>query len=204
MVFRHPHKCDPSFIRRLCGGPAGPQPWYAPARGPCSPWFLTPCRWVRLGHEFGQRLNPAEQAAVLSWASFTAMFTGLRLLTHWIHRGHGPKGGGISVGGRHFHHYNIGIALLSAVGAVGLRGSDERRQHPAVAVAYGTANALVVDELALLLDLKDVSWSHDGRESVDVAIGVIASGATISAGMPLGWPHARRALHEQHKPTLKG
>ncbi|MDT5410150.1 MAG: hypothetical protein QOG14_2370 [Mycobacterium sp.] len=159
-------------------------------------------RWARLGHEFGQHLNPAEQAALLSWASFTAMFAGLRLLTHWIHRGHGPKGGGISVGGRHFHHYNVGIALLSAVGAVGLRGSDERRQHPAVAVAYGAANALVVDELALLLDLKDVYWSHEGRESVDVAIGVIALGATISAGMPL-WPHARRALHE-HKPTFTG
>ena len=149
-------------------------------------------RWARLGHEFDQHLNPAEQAAVLSWASFTAMFTGLRLLTHWIHHGHGPKGGGISVGGSHFHHYNIGIALLSAVGAIGLRGSDERRRHPAVAVAYGVANALVVDELALLLELKDVYWSH-GRESVDVAIGVIALGATISAGMPL-WPHARRAL----------
>jgi hypothetical protein len=152
-------------------------------------------RWARLVHEFGQHLNPAEQAAVLSWASFTATFAGLRLLTHWIHRGHGPEGGGISVGGRHFHHYNIGIALLSAVGALGLRGSDERRQHPAVAVAYGAANALVVDELALLIDLEDVYWSQDGRESVDVAIGVIALGATISAGMPL-WPHARRALHK--------
>jgi hypothetical protein len=48
-------------------------------------------RWARLGQEFGLRLNPAEQAAVLSWASFTAMFTGLRLLTHWIHHGHGPR-----------------------------------------------------------------------------------------------------------------
>jgi hypothetical protein len=151
-------------------------------------------RWARLRHEFGRRLNPGEQVAVLSWASFTAMFTGLRLLTHWIHRGHGPEGGGISFGGRHFHHYNIGIALLSAIGAVGLRGSDQRRHHPAVVVAYGMANALVVDELALLLDLKDVYWSRDGRESVDVAIGVIALGATVSAGMPL-WPHARRALH---------
>jgi hypothetical protein len=164
---------------------------------------VTQSRWASLGQEFDKHLNPAEQAAVLSWASFTAMFAGLRMLTHWIHRGHGPKGGGVSVGGRHFHHYNIGIALLSAVGAVGLRGSDERRRHPAVAVAYGAANALVADELALLLDLKDVYWSHDGRESVDFAIGVIALGATISAGMPL-WPHARRVLHEQHKPTFTG
>jgi len=86
-------------------------------------------RWARLGHEFSQRLNPAEQAAVLSWASFTAMFTGLRVLTHWIHRGHGPKGGGISVGGRHFHHYNIGIALLSAVDAEVGRTTDPVRMY---------------------------------------------------------------------------
>ena len=153
-------------------------------------------KWTRLRHEFGQRLNPGEQAAVLSWASFTAVFTALRMLTHWIHRGHGPQGGGVTLGGRHFHHYNIGIALLSAVGAVALRGSDQQRRHPAVALAYGTANALVVDELALLLDLKDVYWSHDGRESVDVAVGVIALGATVSAGMPF-WPHARRVLRDE-------
>jgi hypothetical protein len=153
-------------------------------------------RWARLRQEFEHRLDPSAQAVVLSWASFTAMFTGLRLLTHWIHRGHGPRGGGISISGRHFHHYNIGIALLSVIGAVGLHGSEKRRHHPAVAVAYGTANALVVDELALLLDLKDVYWSHDGRESVDAAIAIIALGATISAGMPL-WPHARRAVLTQ-------
>jgi hypothetical protein len=150
-------------------------------------------RWARLRHEWGERLDPVEQSAVISWATFTAMFTGLRVLTHWIRAGHGPTGGGISVGGRHFHHYNIGIALLAAVGAVGLRGSDRQRRHPAVAVAYGAANALVVDELALLLDLQDVYWSHDGRESVDAAIGIIAAGGTVFAGMPF-WAHARRAL----------
>jgi hypothetical protein len=149
-----------------------------------------------LHHEWGERLDPVEQSAVISWATFTAMFTGLRVLTHWIHAGHGPKGGGISVGGRHFHHYNIGIALLAAVGVVGLRGSDRQRRHPAVAVAYGAANALVVDELALLLDLQDVYWSHDGRESVDAAIGIIAAGGTVFAGLPF-WPHARRALQSR-------
>ena len=102
------------------------------------------------------------------------MFAGLRTLTHWIHGGHGPKGGGISLGGRHFHHYNIGIALLAGVGAVGLRGSEKQRRHPAVAIAYGAAAALVVDELALLLDLEDVYWAYDGRKSVDPAVGVIA------------------------------
>ncbi len=165
------------------------------AEGPVGEQPRPEGRWARLRLEFGQRLDPAEQSAVLSWATFTATFAALRVLTHWLHHGHGPKGGGITLGGRHFHHYNIGIAMLSAVGAIGLRGSDAQRRHPRVAIAYGAANALIVDELALLLDLKDVYWSTQGHESVDVAVGIIAVGATVSAGMPL-WPHARAALRQ--------
>ena len=150
-------------------------------------------RWARLRHQWDQRLQPGEQTAVLAWASFTVTFAGLRALTHWIHAGHGPSGGGMSLGNRHFHHYNIGIGMLATVAGVGLRGTEEQRRHPAAAVAYGAANAMIVDELALLLDLKDVYWAHDGRESVDVAVGLIATGATVAAGMPF-WSHAHRAL----------
>jgi hypothetical protein len=153
-------------------------------------------RYPRLRHEWGERLDPVEQSAVMSWAAFTTVFAGLRVITHWIHGGHGPKGGGVSLGGRHFHHYNIGIALLAAVGMVGLRGSEKQRRHPVVAIAYGSAAALVVDELALLLDLEDVYWASDGRKSVDAALGVIAAGATFFAGLPL-WPHAHRALRSR-------
>jgi hypothetical protein len=53
--------------------------------------------------------------------------------------------------------------------------------------------ALVVDELALLIDLKDVYWAKQGRTSVDAAVLVGATGATIAAGLPF-WPHARQAL----------
>jgi hypothetical protein len=149
--------------------------------------------WSRLRQEWLQRLESDERSAVLAWAAFTFTFTGLRALTHWIHTGHGPSGGGIKLGSRHFHHYNLGIALLSIVGAVGLRGSDEQRRHPVAAVAFGAANAMIVDELALLLDLEDVYWKAEGRESVDVAVGLIAASGTVLAGMPF-WPYARRAL----------
>ena len=153
-------------------------------------------RRSRLRHQWHQRLDPTEQSALLSWATFTTMFVALRVLTHWIRAGHGPKGGGISLGGRHFHHYNIGIALLTALGAIGLRGSEKQRRHPTTAIAYGSATALIVDELALLLDLEDVYWSSAGRKSVDAAIGVIAVGATFFTGLPF-WPHANRALQSQ-------
>jgi hypothetical protein len=151
---------------------------------------------ARLRRQWDQRLQPGEQATVLAWTSFTLTFTGLRALTHWMRAGHGPSGGGMSMGGKHFHHYNIGIGLLATVGGVGLRGTDKQRRHPAAAVAYGAANAMIVDELALLLDLKDVYWAQDGRKSVDVAVGLIATGATVAAGMPF-WPHAHRALRSR-------
>ena len=149
-------------------------------------------RLARLRHQWGERLEPGEQATVLAWASFTLTFLGLRGLTHWIRTGHGPSGGGIKLSGKHFHHYNIGIGMLATVAGVGLRGTEKQRRHPAAAVAFGAANAMIVDELALLLDLKDVYWAKEGRESVDVAVGLIAVGATVVAGIPF-WPHAQRA-----------
>ena len=153
-------------------------------------------RWSRLRVQWNQRLDPGQQSVVLSWTAFTATFVGLRALTHWIRAGHGPSGGGVSVGGQHFHHYNIGIAGLGVVGAIGLRGAEEHRHHPATAVGYGSALALIVDELALLLDLKDVYWAREGRKSVDVAVSLIAGGGLIVAGLPF-WGHAHRALRSR-------
>lgn len=152
-------------------------------------------RWAGVKDEWSKRLEPGEQSVVLAWSSFTATFVGVRALTHWIRDGHGPSGGGMSVGGRHFHHYNIGIGLLATVGAIALRGEERHRRHPATAVAYGSALALIVDELALLMDLKDVYWAREGRTSVDVAVTLVAAGGTFIAGMPF-WTHARRRLHK--------
>ena len=157
------------------------------------PHHAMPGRWSRVRAAWDERLDPGQQSVLLSWTAFTTTFVGLRALTHWIKDGHGPSGGGVSVGGQHFHHYNIGIAVLAVVGGIGLRGADRHRHHPATALAYGSGTALIVDELALLLDLKDVYWAKQGRKSVDVAVTVIAGGGVIAAGLPF-WGHARRAL----------
>ena len=45
----------------------------------------------------------------------------VRAITHWLRDGHGPSGGGVSAGGRHLHHYNLGILMLSGLGAVARR-----------------------------------------------------------------------------------
>jgi hypothetical protein len=133
---------------------------------------------------FHEELDPGQRSALLSWLAFTGTFAGLRALTYSIRAGKGPFRN-ISVGGEHLHHYMWGIALLSGVGAVAVRGDEPQRRHPAVAVSYGTGNALIVDEFALLLDLKDVYWAKQGRISIDVGVGTIALAGSYFAALPV-------------------
>lgn len=140
-----------------------------------------------------RRVGPTEQSLLVAWAGFGATFGVTRAITHWIRAGHGPSGGGMSAGGRHLHHYNIGILMLAAVGVVALRGEERHRRHPVTAAAYGSGAALIVDELALLIDLEDVYWSNDGRNSVDAAIGVLALGGLYLAAVPF-WHDIVREL----------
>ena len=76
---------------------------------------------------------------------------------------------------------------------VAVRGTERARRHPVVATSYGAGCALIVDELALLLDLEDVYWARQGRTSVDAAILVIGAGGVATAGFEF-WPRAHRAL----------
>ena len=118
-------------------------------------------------------LDAGQRSALLSWLAFTATFTAVRGITWSIRVGKGPLRN-LSVGGEHLHHYMWGIGLLTGVGAVAVRGDEAHRRHPAVAVSYGSGLALIIDEFALLLDLKDVYWA---------------------AGPDLGRPRRRRHRH---------
>jgi hypothetical protein len=131
-----------------------------------------------------EELTPGQRSALLSWLAFTGTFAGLRALTYSIRVGKGPFRN-ISVGGEHLHHYMWGIGLLSGVGAVAVRGEERHRRHPAVAVSYGTGLALIVDEFALLLDLKDVYWARQGRISIDIGVGGIAVAGSYFAALPV-------------------
>jgi hypothetical protein len=137
---------------------------------------------VRIAYREG--LGPRERAVLWSWTGFTATFAAVRAITYTIRRGAGPFRN-VSVGGAHLHHYLWGIGMLAGVGAVAVRGTDEARHHPLVALSYGTGMALIVDEFALLLDLKDVYWAREGRISVDLGVGLVAAGGTTFSAIPL-------------------
>ena len=141
---------------------------------------------------FNEELGPGQRSALFSWLAFSATFAGLRGLTYSIRAGKGP-GRNISVGGEHLHHYMWGIGLVSGVGAVAVRGEERHRRHPAVAVSYGSGLALIVDEFALLLDLRDVYWAKQGRISIDIGVGGIALAGSYFAALPV----LRRLQREQ-------
>src|ERR1700729_1346900 len=131
-----------------------------------------------------EELDPGQRSALLSWLSFTGTFTAVRGITYSIRAGRGPFRN-LSLGGEHLHHYMWGIGLLTGVGAVAVRGEERLRRHPAVALSYGSGLALIVDEFALLLDLKDVYWAKQGRISVDLGIGGIAAAGSYFAALPV-------------------
>ena len=133
---------------------------------------------------FREELDPRQRAALLSWLAFTTTFGALRGITYSIKEGKGPFRN-LSVGGAHLHHYMWGIGLVSGVGGVAVHGDEPRRNHPAVALTYGAGLALIVDEFALLLDLKDVYWARQGRISVDLGIGASSLAGTYFAALPL-------------------
>jgi hypothetical protein len=146
-----------------------------------------------------EELGPGQRAGLLSWLAFAVTFAGLRALTYSIRAGKGPFRN-ISVGGEHLHHYMWGIGLLSGVGAVAVRGEERQRRHPAVALSYGSGLALIVDEFALLLDLKDVYWARQGRISIDIGVGGIGLAGSYFAALPV----LRRLQREEREKKAAG
>ncbi|NMH99293.1 hypothetical protein HF526_18540 [Pseudonocardia sp. K10HN5] len=156
--------------------------------------------WRRLRTAYADHVGRTERPLLIAWAAFAATFGITRAVTYWLHTGHGPSSGGITAGGRHLHHYNIGIMLLGAVGAVAVRGRADHHRHPMTAAAYGSGAALIIDEAALLIDLKDVYWANDGRKSVDAAIATIALGGAYLAAVPFWNAAARELSHPTRRP----
>ena len=169
------------------GGPPGPgdgEPAAPGDGGPAAPGNGSPATADAI-------LDPCQRSALISWLAFSATFATVRGITYSIRSGRGPFRN-LSLGGEHVHHYLWGIGLLAGVGAIAVRGDERLRQHPVVAVSYGSGLALIVDEFALLLDLRDVYWARQGRISVDLGIGGVAVAGSYFASLPVlrslrGW-----------------
>ena len=129
--------------------------------------------------------SPRRERLFLSSVAFFTAFATVRGITHAIRSGRGPFRN-LSVGGRHLHHLVFGIAGLLGSGylwlvqvGVGKRGEDDALSR-VTAILYGAGAAITLDEFALWLNLEDVYWAKQGRESVDA---VVLFGSVLSIGL---------------------
>jgi hypothetical protein len=148
---------DPSSPQHLDGHPRPPAP--APERD---------LRTLYDRH-FGDR---RKERQLFSTAAFAVTFGAVRGITHAIRAERGPFKN-ITPGGRHIHHMTFGIAGLLTVGYLWMLETcinQERRSSRISAAAYGSSAALTLDEFALWLNLEDVYWAKQGRESIDAVL----------------------------------
>src|SRR5437868_10251618 len=124
-----------------------------------------------------------EERRLLSAVSFFTTFATVRAITHAIRAGVGPFKN-VTSGGRHIHHMTFGIIGLLTVGYLWMLefgvAPTQRRSSRLTSGAYGAGAALTLDEFALWLNLQDVYWAKQGRESIDA---VVLFGALLSMGL---------------------
>ncbi|EOR72532.1 hypothetical protein TM51_01710 [Thermobifida fusca TM51] len=97
--------------------------------------------------------------------------------------------GNLTPFGLHIHHVVFGVAFMLIGGVAGLLITDRNGAAMATAAAlFGFGAALVLDEFALILHLRDVYWTEQGRTSVDaVFVAIALSGLLLTGLRPVGW-----------------
>ena len=138
----------------------------------------------------------------LASAGFVVTFAIVRLITYLIRNGTGPVHN-VTVGTLHIHHLVWGILLLILVSYVWLLeiGVGSSWVASLTALAFGVGAALTLDEFALWLNLQDVYWERQGRESIDA---VLIFAGLLSVGL-WGWPFFRAlARFGRHNPASGG
>ncbi len=137
-------------------------------------------------HYRRQIRGTGREARFLIALAFLITFATVRFVTyairyHWLPFLHDTQ----TKGGLHIHHMVYGIFLLLGIGYLALSFPErEGKRLIILSLLYGIAAALTLDEFALWLNLQDVYWAKQGRESVDVATGAAALFLLGAAGAP--------------------
>src|SRR3954454_2101957 len=109
----------------------------------------------------------------------------------------------VQVGDLHIHHVVFGVVLMliGGVATISVPGTYVGWFAGAAAV-FGVGAALVLDEFALILHLRDVYWMEEGRASVDaVFIAVAVTGLILVGVRPIGFTDVRD-LDPHHKVSI--
>ncbi|HZS30038.1 MAG TPA: hypothetical protein VFA37_02145 [Gaiellaceae bacterium] len=146
---------------------------------------------VEKGLHLHHHLGPRRERAMFAALGFFVGLAITRGITTWLHYHGAGANGGIIIRGVHIHHLVFGIVGMLLVGYLWLllfafEEQPRRLWFRLTALAYGIFAALILDEFALWLNLRDVYWQRQGRESVEA----IAIFAGLLLWAVLIWPFA--------------
>ncbi len=143
--------------------------------------------WDKLEHAYHAGIEaPGKEVHLLILLALVITFGIVRLITHAIRNqskwwpGHDLE----TKSGLHIHHMVPGILLLMLCGYLGLSVEPDSPWRELLAVAFGVGLGLTLDEFALWLNLEDVYWQQQGRESVDAVIVAASLLAVTFIGLP--------------------
>jgi hypothetical protein len=153
----------------------------------------------RLRDVYKRRLpEPRRERLFLASLGFFTTALVVRAITIAIHHDIGPFHD-VSMRGRHIHHLVWGILLLLLVGYMWLievgtgATASAHWSGRLTSMLFGVASALTLDEFALWLNLRDVYWEREGRESFE-ALGLFGSLLAIGVFGRRFWHGAAKEL----------
>jgi hypothetical protein len=136
----------------------------------------------------------AERPVLCLLAGFLIAFLLTRGVTCLIRAQRGPFAD-VSLGNLHLHHMVWGAGLVLVSGVAEFAFTPREPWNAAPALAFGVGAALMLDEFALMIYLRDVYWSAEGRRSIDAIITMLvimgmvaiplAPGLVPSASLPI-------------------
>lgn len=137
---------------------------------------------------YGHIYLAGKQPLAVLFVAFAITFLFIRISVRMIRAQVSWWPGNVQPGGMHLHHVVFGIVFMIVGGAGGFSQLGNTIPWAEIfAGLFGAGAALVLDEFALVLHLRDVYWSEQGRTSVDAVFLAFAILALLLLGTsPLG------------------
>lgn len=114
-------------------------------------------------------VHPGRLPVFLMAVAFLVTFLFIRVSVRMIRAEVSWWPGNVTPNGLHIHHVVFGtvLVLLSGFATISLANYHTPIANAVLGALFGIGAALVLDEFALILHLRDVYWSEEGRTSID-------------------------------------
>jgi hypothetical protein len=131
---------------------------------------------------FGARAAPGTGTAFLVVAAFVVSFLAIRTSARLTRSVSWWPGGVETESGVHLHHLVWGIGMMMLAGFLSFAAPLGPPWWHIAAVVFGVGVGFTLDEFALWVNLSDVYWAEQGRQSFDAVVVALAFAALVVLG----------------------